>query len=181
MDAMTPSRKDHLDREALFEDALTRYGPGLMRVARSYTRHPQTQEDLQQEVALALWRALARFQHDCSLRTFVFRVAHNCCISKVYRKRQEPRSIDNPEQMLSQLTDPRHHPDEQVAQQQRSQQLYRAIQELALNYRQVLTLALEELPHHEIAAVLGISESNVAVRLNRARKMLRTKLQRRET
>jgi DNA-directed RNA polymerase specialized sigma24 family protein len=48
-----------------------------------------------------------------------------------------------------------------------------------VNYRQVMTLALEDLTPGEIAAVLGVTENNVAVRLNRARKALRSILEER--
>ena len=48
-----------------------------------------------------------------------------------------------------------------------------AIRALPVNYRQVITLALEDMTPVEIAAVLGVTENNVAVRLNRARKALR--------
>ena len=54
--------------------------------------------------------------------------------------------------------------------------LAQAIRSLPVAYRQVITMSLEGLPHGEIALVLGISESNVAVRLNRARALLREKL-----
>ncbi len=54
--------------------------------------------------------------------------------------------------------------------------LLAAIRRLPLDYRQVVTMVLDELPQTEIAAVLGISESNVAVRLHRARKLLRQQL-----
>jgi RNA polymerase sigma-70 factor (ECF subfamily) len=48
-----------------------------------------------------------------------------------------------------------------------------AIRGLSIPFRQVITLALEDLSHGEIAAVLGISENNVAVRMNRARNLLK--------
>jgi RNA polymerase sigma-70 factor (ECF subfamily) len=58
-------------------------------------------------------------------------------------------------------------------------QLRLAIQRLPLAYRQVVMLMLEELSHAEIAEVLGITENNVAVRLNRARKALKEALEER--
>jgi RNA polymerase sigma-70 factor (ECF subfamily) len=54
--------------------------------------------------------------------------------------------------------------------------LLAAIRRLPIPYRQVITMTLDELPQAEIAAVVGISENNVAVRLNRARKLLRQEL-----
>lgn len=75
-----------------------------------------------------------------------------------------------------QPVDPRPHPEEQTAQRHQQTQLVAAIQSLRVAYRQIITLVLEDLSHAEIAEVLGISENNVAVRLNRARGALKAAL-----
>jgi RNA polymerase sigma-70 factor (ECF subfamily) len=72
--------------------------------------------------------------------------------------------------------DPRPQPEEQASQQRQRIRLVAAIQSLPVAYRQIVTLVLEDLSHAEIADVLGISENNVAVRLNRARKALKAAL-----
>lgn len=165
-------------QEALFDEVMATYSASLHRVIRSYTRDPERQKDLQQELALSLWKALATFQGDCSLRTFAFRVAHNCCISKVLRKRTpQTRALDE-EEGLSE-TPTTHNAEQALAQKQREQQLMLAIQELPLAYRQVVSLALEELSHAEIADILGISPSNVGVRLNRGKGLLRDAMNKR--
>ena len=69
--------------------------------------------------------------------------------------------------------DPAPRPEEQMAIASQQNRLRDAIQRLPLAYRQVVMLMLEDLAHKEIAEVLGISESNVAVRMNRARKALK--------
>ena len=63
--------------ESELETILRVYGPALRRVAASYERAPKDREDLLQEIALALWLALPRFRGECTLRSFVFRIAHN--------------------------------------------------------------------------------------------------------
>ena len=68
-------------------------------------------------------------------------------------------------------------PETQVSQGQQRQHLLKAIKRLPVPYRQVITLALEGLEYAEIAEVLGIGESNVGVRLSRARKLLRDLLE----
>jgi RNA polymerase sigma factor (sigma-70 family) len=67
-------------------------------------------------------------------------------------------------------------PESSAIQKSMQARLAQAIRSLPVAYRQVITMALEELPHADIALVLGISDSNVAVRLSRARAMLREKL-----
>ena len=73
--------------------------------------------------------------------------------------------------------DPKPHPEQEIATAQERDRLRSAIQRLPLAYRQVVMLMLEELSHAEIAEVLGLTESNVAVRLNRARKALKEALE----
>jgi len=72
--------------------------------------------------------------------------------------------------------DPRPHPEEQTTQQHQKKRLLDAIQTLPVGYRQIVLLLLEDLSQAEIAEVLGITENNVAVRLNRARKALKQAL-----
>jgi RNA polymerase sigma-70 factor (ECF subfamily) len=93
-------------------------------------------------------------------------------MSHVCRRLPAHQALDELSPQLE-PADPRPHPEEQAAIANQRDRLRSAIQRLPLAYRQVVMLMLEELSHAEIAEVLGISESNVAVRLNRARKALR--------
>jgi RNA polymerase sigma-70 factor (ECF subfamily) len=80
---------------------------------------------------------------------------------------------------LPEIPDPRKNPEALAIDSRRRETLLAAIRSLSVNYRQVLTLALEDLGPAEIAVVLGVTETNVAVRLNRARKALRASLEER--
>lgn len=157
-------------RDALFDEVLREEGAALRRVAASYERDRALQQDLFQEICLAVWRALPGFRGEASLRTFVFRIAHNRATSHVVQ-RSRLRETD------LERADPPEPPgcaaEETLDVQRRAERLRLAIVALPLPMRQVLTLALEGLPHREIGEVLGLSEGNVAVRLSRARRALR--------
>lgn len=166
---------DFLDRTTLerhFDRLVAVNGPALTRLASSYTNTPSDRDDLLQEIAMALWQALPRFRGECSERTFLFRIAHNRAIAHLSRSRPQPavgEEFDVP--------DPAADPEAELAQEQRVERLRRAIHKLPLVYRQVITLSLEGLGYGEIAEILGISESNVGVRLTRARQILRASLE----
>jgi RNA polymerase sigma factor (sigma-70 family) len=165
-----------VDRRALaaqYERIFEAYGPALVRLTASYEALPQAREDLLQEILLAIWRALPSFRGDCSEKTFAFRVAQNRCLTHVWRRGKSPES----EAELPEVPDPQKSPETLAIDSRRRETLLRAIRALPVNYRQVITLALEDLTPGEIAAVLGVTENNVAVRLNRARKALRTMLE----
>ena len=154
-----------------FEQLIREHGAGLDRVLTSYARSRAEVDDLRQELALGLWRALPSFRGECSERTFVFRIAHN--LGQTHSFKQRRLSTEPPPDQV----DPTDAPDEQLGALQRRTLLLRAIRALPLSHREVLTLALEELSHAEIGEVLGITANNVGVRLNRARAALREKLE----
>lgn len=168
-----------LDRAILeqeFDRLLAANGPALARLAASYTNTPSDRDDLLQEIALAVWRALRTFRGECSPRTFVFRIAYNRAIAYLAHSRARlPLAAAE-----SDVHDPGPNPETGLAREQTAARLRRAIHSLPLVYRQVITLALEDMGYAEIAEVLGISESNVGARLTRARQLLRESLEKRK-
>jgi RNA polymerase sigma-70 factor (ECF subfamily) len=168
--ALPAARKE--ERVTRFEALLSANRPALARLAASYATSPADRDDLLQEIAMGLWLALPGFRAECSERTFLFRIAHNRCISHLARRRPQV-SLDEME------IDPVDHgvtPDAGVADAQQAERLQAAVRRLPLSYRQVIVLLLEDLDYRQIAEVLGISESNVGARLTRARTLLRAQL-----
>jgi RNA polymerase sigma factor (sigma-70 family) len=165
--------------ERTFDRLFADNGPALSRLAGSYTNTAGDRDDLLQDIAMAVWKALPRFRGECSERTFLFRIAHNRGATWLARNLPR-RTVEN--QAVDTLTveprGPAVNAEMDLDREQRSERLRRAIRLLPMNYRQVILLALEEMDYPEIAAVLGISESNVGARLTRARQMLREKLER---
>jgi RNA polymerase sigma factor (sigma-70 family) len=167
-----------VDRRALaeqYERIFTAYSPALVRLTACYESRSDVREDLLQEILVAIWKALPGFRGDCSEKTFALRVAHNRCLTHVWRR---GKSLES-EGELPEIPDPRKNPEALAIDSRRRETLLAAIRTLPVNYRQVLTLALEDLAPPEIAAVLGVTENNAAVRLNRARKALRSLLEER--
>ena len=141
----------------------------LRRLAASYERDPSRQQDLVQDIWLAVWLALPRFRGESSERTFVFRIAHNRAVSHIdYSQRRRTESLDEDARIVA----PEPDPERALSTAQRQDRLRRAMQELPVGLRQVVILALEGIPHSDIAEIVGISENNVAVRLTRARAAL---------
>lgn len=141
----------------------------LSRIAMTYEFKPSHQEELLQDIALAIWRALPSWRGEASVKTFIARVAHNRCVDHVIRQKQCGEHVELPEG----LADPSRGPEALVAESDQYGHLLAAIRRLPLNQQQVITLVLEGFPHVEIAATLGISVNNVDVRLTRARQALR--------
>lgn len=158
--------------ETRFNRIMSEYGPALSRLTYGYERVAEVREELTQEIALAIWQALPHFRGECSERTFIYRIAHNRALTHAYRRHPEHQPLEDLPQQLEPV-DPKPHPEERAAIASRKDQLRSAIQRVQLVYRQVIMLTLEDLSQAEIAEVLGITVSNVGVRLNPARKALK--------
>ncbi len=159
--------------EEHFERLMHEHGAAVVRLASAYERNAASRDDLVQEIALALWRALPGFRGDCSERTLVFRIAHNRAVTHVERSsRGAAVGLDD----ATEIADDRRTPEMQASTRELQTRLLEAVRAIPLGHRQVIALLLEGLTHAEIADVLGITEANVAVRASRARKELRERL-----
>jgi RNA polymerase sigma-70 factor (ECF subfamily) len=158
--------------EEQFRRLLETNGAALLRLAACYTSSASDRDDLFQEIALAIWGALPQFRGESSDRTFIFRIAHNRAMSHIAKRRPPAVPAEDVD-----VPDPRPDPESGLLEIQRHAHLAAAIRDLPIEYRQVMTLALEGMSYVEIAHVVGISESNVGVRLNRGRQMLRRRME----
>lgn len=152
-------------------DWLGEHGSSVMKVARAYTLTSEECQDLSQEILLQAWRSLAKFEGKASPATWFYRVALHTAMNW-HRKDKPRRSRQQP--LLEVQTVPADEVDsaEQAQHRDTVQQLYRAIHQLPKTDAALVLLYLDELSYREMADVLGISESNVGVRLNRAKKAL---------
>jgi len=159
--------------EERFGRLLAENGPALSRLAGSYARKASDRDDLLQDIAMAIWQALPSFRGECTERTFLFRIAHNRAIA--YLIRQRSGADEAPEEF--EPVDPGPDVETTLVRDEGERRLMRAVRLLPILYRQVVVLMLEGMDYSEIAATVGISESNVGARLTRARQMLRSLLE----
>jgi RNA polymerase sigma-70 factor (ECF subfamily) len=154
-----------------YADAAAAFGPALERLARAYERDPDKRRDLLQDIHVALWRSLARFDGRCSLRTWVYRVAHNTATSKVLRPQTNAPTlvaIDDSLESLAETAD-----GEQVLDRRRAlERLHDLIRQLKPLDRQVMLLYLEQLDAASIAEITGLSAANVATKVSRIKQLL---------
>ena len=155
--------------EKYFEETLATYNPAISRVISSYENIKSLQEELYQEISVALWKAIARFDQKSSLKTYVLSIAHKRAISHVAKYAKEPRSTEINEIHLP-LEDC---PSQQLAKQQRVNRLLKALDQMSLVERQLVTLALEGVSYIDIAEILGMTTNLVGVKLNRAKTKLK--------
>lgn len=134
----------------------------LHRVARAFAVGAD-QHDLLQEMLIAVWRAAPAFRGDSAPSTFIFRVAHNRALTwrrgEVRRRRRDE-------------TYQRLHVEDVSGEDPLLEQLYEAIRQLEPLDRSLVLLSLEGQSYAQIAALHGLSETNIGARLSRARQNL---------
>ncbi len=144
----------------------------IRRIAWSYEADAGLAQELLQEIHFAIWRALPSFQGTASLRTFVARIATNRALTHVSRAMRVPRATMLDAEISGDGDDPERH----AVEADRQARLVSAVRNLPLAYRQVATLTLEGLTPREIAETLGVTANAVAIRLSRAKELLRRSL-----
>ena len=138
--------------------------------------------DLSQEAFFRAWRGLSGFQFESAFSTWLFRLTSNVCLDWLRAKKRRPTvsltTVDDEDQEVQmELPDPGKSPEELLLAAEDREALAKAMNQLPVEYRQILTLrAIDDLSYTQIAEILKLREGTVKSRLNRARAALRKKL-----
>jgi RNA polymerase sigma-70 factor (ECF subfamily) len=162
-----PKGPSEQDRKYL--ETAAEFGPALDRLARGYEADPDLRRDLRQEIHTELWKSLARFDGRCSLRTWVYRVAHNTAASHVLKNKGKSAYVGL-EEIESTASDD--DPEREVVDHDARQRLLALIQALKPADRQLTLLYLEDLDAAAIGEVTGLSAGAIAVKIHRIKAAL---------
>jgi len=157
-------------QDALYRELADEFSAALERLASAWEHDPDRRKDLIQEIHVALWRSLERWQGDCSRRTWVYRVAHNVAVTHVLRSRRDllRSAISLDEMEIARDDDV----EEALDEKRMRARLLAAIRRLAPLDRQVALLYLEGIDASGIGEVTGLSASNVATKIHRLKRVL---------
>lgn len=162
---------DIVDPAAWHTKVITEFGPALGRIAAGNEFDPALRQDLLQDIHLALWRSFSVYRQQCSLRTWVLRIAHNTAASWVRRqKRRGSRHLVSIDDIgdIPVASELEHKTDESAVRNR----LATLIQLLKPLDRDVILLWLEGLDTAEISDITGITAANTAQKIHRIRKAL---------
>jgi RNA polymerase sigma-70 factor (ECF subfamily) len=160
---------DRTGQDERYRGAAAEYGPALERLARAVEADAAERRDLLQEIHFAVWRSLAGFDGRCSMRTWVYRVAHNAAASHVMRRRRAPKGMSIEELVLA---DDGASPEEIVSENQALERLMAMIRALKAPDAQVMLLYLEDLDAAAIGEITGMSSGAVATKIHRIKALL---------
>ena len=149
-------------------------GSSLERLASAYEADPEKRRDLSQDIHFQLWRSFQRYDARCSLRTWVYRVAHHVAASHVLRERRIFSKLVSLEEIENVPKWTATSSREQIDVDQRGnlERLSALIQQLKPLDRQVIVSYLEDLDAVSIGEITGLSPGNVAMKIHRIKNIL---------
>ena len=152
-----------------FEELLLGHRGIAVKVASVFCWDAEDRRELAQDICAEVWRASPAYDPRRRFSTWMYRIALNVAISHRRRAMHRARYVTATEpQALDDLPGPA--PDDA---HDRVRELHQLIEQLDDLHRALMVLYLEGYRHHEIGEVLGITESNVATKLNRIKEHLR--------
>lgn len=163
------------DQDQRYLEAAQAHGGAMQRLARAMEANPDRRRDLLQEMHVALWRSLAGFDGRCSLKTWVYRVAHNVASTHVGREMRANRGRVG-EEALGSVEAPEN-PATDYEREDALERLNGWIRGLKPADRQVMTLYLEELDAPSIAEITGFTAGAVMTRISRLKARLAAEFQ----
>ena len=147
----------------------------IWRVCWHYTGDREASSDCGQDAMIRIWRSLDSYRGDCAFESWVYRIAANCCMDWL-RKKKRDRSVSM-EPMRDQGFDPADTSpgtEAQVIAKDERRRLREAIALLPEDQREALVLTqLERVSYEEAARMLDVSEGTVKSRVNRAKARLK--------
>ena len=151
----------------MYREAADGYGAALDRLASAYEANPEERRDLLQDIHLGLWRSFSAFDGRCSLRTWLYRVAHNIATSHVIRQKRKNSGLVTLE-AIEAMPDVQDHYDQRA----NLERLMALIHQLKPLDRQMTLLYLEGMDAASIGEVMGVSAGSVATKIHRIKNIL---------
>jgi RNA polymerase sigma factor (sigma-70 family) len=133
----------------------------IYKIANSYCRHAEDRKDLIQEIVVHLWKSHGRYDDNFKLSTWIYRIALNVAISAYRREKKRSSRILPLEEIIIEPAAETEQPDPQIA------ALHCVIDQLDELNRALMILYLDDNSYRDIAGILGITETNVATKINR--------------
>jgi len=133
----------------------------IYKIANSYCRNAEDRKDLIQEIIAHLWKSHDRYDDRFKLSTWIYRIALNVAISAYRREKKRSERIAPLEEIIIEPAAEPEQPDPKIA------TLHRIIDQLDELNRALMILYLDDNSYRDIAGILGITETNVATKINR--------------
>jgi RNA polymerase sigma factor (sigma-70 family) len=144
-------------QEAELLQLIDRHQGIIHKICRLYRDRKEDREDLFQEIVFQLWKSAPKFENRAKFSTWMYKVALSTAMA-AYRKKSP---------VIKYLPVLPEHPLEPQETNEQAVQFFEALKQLNDSDKALIVLYLEDMSYREIAKIVGISENNVGVKLNR--------------
>jgi RNA polymerase sigma-70 factor (ECF subfamily) len=152
--------------EKEFVELITKCQGILHKICNIYFYRNPYKEDYYQEILIRLWRSYPNFKNKSAFSTWLYRVAINTAIDIIRKQTIQPNYIELSRNELN-ISD-----CSQYIESDQRDKLYQAINHLSEVEKAIIILYLEEYDYREISEIIGISENNIGVKINRIKNQL---------
>ncbi len=156
------------EQQQIFQSWLKRHKGLIFKIVRAYAFTAMDRDDLFQEISIQVWRSIPAFRRESADTTWIYRISLNTAIRWVKKelKHSHTDRLDDAQHILF---------DTGAAHDERLAWLYGEIQKLNEIDRSIALMLLDNLSYKEMASIVGITESNIGVKINRIKKLLISK------
>ncbi len=151
--------------EREFAEIVRQHKSSIYTVCYMFSKDEDEVADLFQEILINLWNGLGKFRGDCSMNSWVYKVALNTCLSAERKKKKLGKKVE--------LSMDINLYEDNDADTKQIRQLYNRINRLGVVDRAIVLLWLDNMSYDEIGEIVGISTKNVSVKLVRIREQLK--------
>ncbi len=151
--------------EKEFENVVKQYKANMYMICYMYAKDKDEANDFFQETLIRLWQGFKQFRGESNINTWVSRICINTCISSLRKKKKHARTI--PLSIDVELLEETNENGKQLA------QMYRLIGKLGVLDKALVLLWLDNMSYAEIAEIMGMTVSNVSVKLTRIKGKLK--------
>lgn len=158
------------EQKQIFETWLAQHKAVLFKIIRAYAFTAMDRDDLFQEITIQVWHSIPAFRREAAVTTWLYRIALNTAMKWIRKERRHDHAedLDHAQHIIQ---------ENNVPADERLTWLYEEIHKLDAVDRSIALLLLDGFSYREMAIVLGITESNVGVKINRIKKHLITQSQ----
>lgn len=166
MQHITPLTTDNIQQ--YFLDAIRQHNGIIHKVCRLYCHSAEDRQDMFQEIVAQVWKSFPGFRQEAKISTWIYRIALNTAISDFRKNKGKIKTIIlNPHEIQS-IYD---YEDEK--QNEKLQLMQQAIDRLSDVEKALIMLYLENKSYEDMEEILGMSQGNLRVKMNRIKEKLR--------
>ncbi|RFS19452.1 sigma-70 family RNA polymerase sigma factor [Chitinophaga silvatica] len=162
---LTKSTTTSVEHQSVFDQIYGDYWDKVFRLCMGYVNEPEWAKDIAQDTFIAVWKQLPNFRQEAAIGTWIFRIACNNCL----------RQLERSSRFINKAIDDRAEENNTNGNEDEVNFLYKCIASLNETDRLIISMELENVKQAEIANILGLSESNIRVRIHRIKEKLTEK------